>query len=45
MMVLWEMVGDLVGENPYEPLLPVYEEGLYPLDLTPAGPVLLWAPV
>ena len=26
-------------------LLPVYEEGLYPLDLTPGGPVLLWAPV
>lgn len=44
MMVLWEMVGDLIGDNPYAPLLAIYEEGLYPLDITPGGPARLWAP-
>jgi len=44
MAILWEMIGDLVGENPYESLLTVYEEGLYPLDLMPAGAVRLWLP-
>jgi len=42
-MVAWEMVSDIVGENPYTPLLTVYEEGLYPLDIYDGG-ALLWAP-
>lgn len=43
MMLLWEMVGDLVGPNPYAPLLVIYEEGFYPLDLSPLR-ARLWAP-
>ena len=43
-MFLCELVSDLMGPNPISPLLTVYEEGLYPLDLTPDGLATLWAP-
>jgi len=43
MMLAWEMVGDLIGPNPYAPLLVIYEEGLYPLEAA-ANRVRLWAP-
>jgi len=42
-IVLWETVGDLLGPNPFLPLLAIYEEGYYPLDLAAEHP-LLWAP-
>ncbi len=38
----WELAGDLLGENPFVELLPLYEEGLFPLDFPP-DPVILWA--
>lgn len=42
--VAWELAADLLqAENPFAPLIALYEEGIYPLDL--CGPrVLLWAP-
>ncbi|MAG58219.1 MAG: hypothetical protein CMJ83_18185 [Planctomycetes bacterium] len=43
MMVGWELVADLVGPNPFVPLLTIYEEGFYPLDLRD-GTAWLWAP-
>jgi len=43
-LLLWEAVADILGENPFLPLLAIYEEGLYPLDLTADVPVL-WAPL
>ena len=43
-MLTFELVGDrLETPNPYAPLLTVYEEGLYPLDIGPER-ALLWAP-
>jgi hypothetical protein len=40
----WELAADLLeAPNPFAPLLTLYEEGIYPLDLN--GPrILLWAP-
>ena len=44
MMVLHETLEDLMGENPYSPLLTLYEEGIYPLDLVSANRATLWTP-
>ncbi len=41
-MLAAELVGDLVGENPFVPLLDIHEEGLILLDITPER-VTLWA--
>gem|GEM_PF-6829170 len=41
-MLAAELVGDLVGENPFKPLLDIHEEGLILLDITPER-VTLWA--
>jgi hypothetical protein len=43
MMMAWEMVADILGPNPYTPLLTLYEDGLYPLDFE-GGKAVLWAP-
>ncbi|MSR74289.1 MAG: hypothetical protein EXS14_02300 [Planctomycetes bacterium] len=41
-MLAWETVGDLLGPNPFLPLLSIHEEGLVLLDVD-RDRVLLWA--
>jgi hypothetical protein len=41
-MLAWETVADLIGPNPFTPLLSIHEEGLVLLDIDPDR-VLLWA--
>jgi len=43
-MILHESAGDPTEPNPFSPLLTVYEEGLYPLELGPDGEATLWSP-
>lgn len=42
-LLLWEIVAGRLGPNPFQPLLAIYEEGLYPLAFA-ADAVLLWHP-
>lgn len=41
--LVWEMVADLLGPNPFEALLTIYEEGCYPVEL-PGPRAVVWAP-
>lgn len=41
-MLAWETVSDVLGPNPFTPLLTIHEEGLVLLDMNPER-VLLWA--
>jgi hypothetical protein len=41
--VAWPLGGPTLGPSPFDPLLDIYEEGLYPLDLGGAE-IILWNP-
>jgi len=43
-MILHESAADPTELNPFAPLLSVYEEGLYPLELGPDAEITLWSP-